>query len=141
MDLYDWGYDCRTGIDWLSFTEADLPARFRSQPYSVFMNPPFSLACAFVDKARELGARKIVCFQRFAWWEGSFDLGKQRGRWWTGNPPNRIYVCGDRADCWLFTVPPEDRKSGTPSAHAWFVWERGHPPGPVAGHIWKDRRP
>jgi hypothetical protein len=25
--------------------------------------------------------------------------------------------------------------SGTPTAHAWFVWERGHPPGTTLGHL------
>ena len=36
------------------------------EDYTIFMNPPFSKAVEFVEKAIALGARKIVCFQRFA---------------------------------------------------------------------------
>lgn len=104
------------------------------------MNPPFKLATQFVDRALEMGARKIVCFQKFAWWEGSRDRGKKRGQWWAANPPNRIYVCGERATCWRIDFSPAERaarKTSTPTAHAWFVWERGHPQGTVTGHVYK----
>ena len=43
---------------------------------TVFKNPPFSLACEFVDHARLLNARKIICFQRYSWRES-----KRRGQW------------------------------------------------------------
>jgi len=100
------------------------------------MNPPFSKACAFVDKARTLGARKVVCFQRQAWRESD-----TRRAWWEANPPARVWVCGNRATCWLVTVPPEERGSGTPVAHAWYVWERGHRGAELMGAIWKEGKP
>ncbi|WP_413207788.1 hypothetical protein [Rhodospirillum sp. A1_3_36] len=126
-DLHDWGYPGTVvGIDFLS-VERDLTG------YTVFMNPPFSLACAFVDHAFRLGARKVICFQRQAWRESD-----ERRLWWAKNPPARIWVCGDRATCWLFTVPPEDRKNGSPVAHAFYVWERGHKGAELGGAIYKS---
>lgn len=133
IDLYDWGYG-RTDIDFLG--RMILPP---VEPFTVLMNPPFSLAQAFVEKAKEMGARKIICFQRFAWWEGSRDTGKKRGQWWEKHRPNRIYICGDRADCWRVDIPPEERTSSSPTAHAWFVWEQGQPQGPLVGQIYKKR--
>jgi len=91
---------------------------------TVFMNPPFSLACDFVDHARVLNARKIICFQRFAWREGSFNKGKERGAWWAKKPPARVWVCGDRATCKRFDLLGESMSATT--AHAYFIWERGH---------------
>ncbi len=137
-DIVSWGYSRQTStVDFLSIDTAhELIADWRETDFSVFMNPPFSKACAFVDKALALGARKIVCFQRFAWWESA-----ARRDWWSVNPPQRLYICGDRASCWRFDVPPEGRTGkSTPTAHAWFVWERSQPPGPVIGHVWRDQR-
>ncbi|MBF0247011.1 MAG: hypothetical protein HQL36_02900 [Alphaproteobacteria bacterium] len=135
MDLYDWGFEGRSGIDWLKVSRGELPARFQTDDFTVLMNPPFSLACEFVDQARVLGARKIVCFQRQAWRES-----QDRRTWWEDNPPARTWVCGDRAHTWLFHIPPEDRKGGRFMPSAWFVWERGHKGAEIGGAIWKDRR-
>ncbi|HEY1503202.1 MAG TPA: hypothetical protein VGF92_02820 [Stellaceae bacterium] len=127
FDLHDWGYG-ETGVNFLlPPTRVDRPREI-----TVFMNPPFSLAVEFVKRALHLDVRKIVCFQRFAWWES-----RERDPFWRSHPPNRIHICASRANCWRFDIPPEKRKSGTPTAHAWFVWERGHPPGPVLGRILK----
>ena len=126
-DLYDWGYAGRQGQeDFLTRTE-------RLDGVTVFMNPPFSLATQFVDKARALGARKILSFQRQAWRESD-----TRRAWWEANPSARTWICGNRATCWLFTVPPEERGSGTPMAHAWYVWERCHKGAELTSAIWKD---
>lgn len=133
IDLHDWGYG-NTGIDFF-----DKRNTHPLNQFTVLMNPPFSLAQAFVERAKELGARKIICFQRFAWWEGSRETGKKRGKWWDDNRPNRIYICGDRADCWRVDIPPEERTSSSPTAHAWFVWEDGQPQGPLIGQVYKDR--
>lgn len=128
-DIYDYGYGgmAHTG----DFLECD---RFiHAGTFGVFMNPPFSLACQFVEKSLELGARKIICFQRFAWWES-----RKRRDFWRAHPPARVYICGDRADCWRHDIPPEKRTSSSPTAHAWFVWERGHDGDTTLHHIWKD---
>lgn len=114
---------------------------------TVVMNPPFSLAAEFVDRCRALKARKVICFQRFAWRESG-----SRREWWETHPPARIWLCGARASCWRFDLAvcqhdegfeqcPNRRRRGkrinetlgcfhclgnVPTAHAWFVWERGH---------------
>lgn len=150
-DIYDWGYleylkqpDTRPRFDFLEGVHADLWREgdfvHQDNGLTVFMNPPFSKAEAFVEKAHEIGARKIICFQRFSWYEGERDTGKKRGQFWEKYPPNRIYICGSRATCWRFDIPEEERKSGTTTAHAWFIWERGHPQGTLISHIWKGSR-
>lgn len=100
--------------------------------FGVFMNPPFSKACEFVEQSFKLGARKILCFQRFAWWES-----RARKAFWEKYPPTKVYICGDRAPCWRHDIPQEERKSSSPTAHAWFVFERGHKGGTLLDHIWK----
>jgi hypothetical protein len=104
--------------------------------HTVFMNPPFSKAEEFVERALWLGARKVVVFQRFAWWES-----KDRKDFWANNPPSRVYICGERATCWRHDITAEQRKAmgNTPTAHAWLVWERGNPPGTTLGHVYKDQ--
>jgi hypothetical protein len=125
---------------------------------TVFMNPPFSMACQFVDRAKQLGARKIICFQRHAWRE-SVDA---RRAWWDKNPTARTWVCGARANCWRFDLlecqHPEGTGScaefkrkgkkkapgtgcskcmgGAPTAHSWYVWERGHKGAEIGGAIY-----
>lgn len=123
--------------------------------YTVIMNPPFSLAEAFVDRARDLGARKIICFQRQAWRE---SIGRRA--WWEANPPARVWVCGARATCWRFDLlscqhsgegecPNLKRRGkkldtqgcaqclgGVPTSHAWYVWERGHKGAEVTSAIY-----
>lgn len=104
---------------------------------TVFMNPPFSKACQFVDHARMMNARKIVCFQRYAWREGSFGKGEQRGAWWEANPPSRTWLCGDRAQCLRFDLIGT-QVAKPPTAHAWFVWERGHRGAEVTRALYKN---
>lgn len=137
-DIHDWGFDGQTRqIDFLDpqiLPENSIPESGRYHGFTVFMNPPFSKAVEFVEKSFELGARKIVCFQRFAWWES-----QKRRYFWEKYPPNRVYICGDRADCWRHDIPLDGRGSSSPTAHAWFVWEQGQPPGTQLGHIYKPR--
>jgi len=131
MDIYPWRNDVRL-MDWLVPCSM-LADNLSSTPFTVLMNPPFSKACEFVKQAFHLGARKVVCFQRFAWWES-----KTRREFWQQHPPNRVYVCGDRASCWRMDISEVDRGNGTPTAHAWYVWESGHPVGTQLGHIYKS---
>lgn len=130
LDIHDWGFPGTVVgdfLEWHQIINGDISSR------TIFMNPPFSKACEFVEKSFALGVRKIVCFQRFAWWESV-----KRRDFWQKNLPNRIYICGSRADCWRHDIPKENRTSSTPTAHAWFVWERGNPSGTLVGHIRKD---
>jgi len=131
-DIHDWGY--RGDMFLLDFLsdEAEHHLRGLIENATVFMNPPFSKAVDFVERCFELGARKVVCYQRFSWWESA-----RRRAFWNERPPARIYCCGNRATCWRHDIPSEARRQGTPIAHAYFVWERGHPTGPLVSHIWK----
>lgn len=106
---------------------------------TVFMNPPFSKACEFVDHARMMGARKIICFQRQAWREGSLEGGKKRGAWWEANPPARTWLCGDRAQCLRFDLRGQNIAK-PPTAHSWFVWERGHKGAEITRGLYKGHR-
>lgn len=101
--------------------------------FTVIMNPPFTLAEKFVDHARELGARKIICFQRQAWRES-----RSRREWWEKNPPARVWVCGARATCWRFDLLITDlsKRGGSAVSMAWYVWERGHKGAEVTSAIY-----
>jgi hypothetical protein len=130
-----------------NFLTDDGIAQRHSDGNTVFMNPPFSLACEFVDRAFELGSRKIICFQRQAWRES-----EARREWWEKNPPSRVWVCGSRVNCWRFDLlecssdgghdscQNYKRKKGvkpvgggcrrcngnSSTSNAFYVWERGH---------------
>ena len=140
-----WGYDVLAydlapcwgfGLCGIDFLASKTPL----DGVTLFMNPPFSQAVDFVRHGLDLRARKIVCFQRLSWYEGSKIRGKKRGQFWEDTPPNRIYICGDRATCWRMDLSPEDirGRGNTPTAHAWFIWEQGQPPGTLTGHIYKE---
>jgi predicted RNA methylase len=128
-DIYDWGYP---GTEVYNYLE-------RTKPYehttSVIMNPPFSYACQFVQKAFALGAVKVLCFQRKAWRESL-----KRRNFWATFPPTNIFVCGERATCWRHDISQAEREArgGTPTPHAWYEFDFGYP-GPVHEHIiYKD---
>jgi predicted RNA methylase len=134
LDVQDWGHQPTMIYNWLSSGDhVDSYVAGMVRDATVFMNPPFSKSCEFVEKAFELGARKTVCFQRFAWWES-----QGRRAFWEKYPPARVYICGERANCWRHDIPREQRGSSTPTAYAWFVWEQSAPVGTLLGHIWKD---
>ena len=146
IDVEDWS-QCFDGVrgpmllmDWLAFARADfeefhlLLDMSKDDDFTVFMNPPFSNACDFVDQALRLGARKVLCFQTAQW-----RTSKERRAWFERNPPARVWTCGERATCWRFDDPRRvGGGSDTPTEHRWYVWERGHR-GIEANHmLWKD---
>ncbi len=144
IDKYDWGYKSGTkkikayhGVDWLDSTTWPIalhhPVTQMEDQVTVFMNPPFSQAEEFVRQALGYGVRKVICFQRQVWRES-----QGRRTFWNDYPPNRIYICGDRANCWLGTIPENKRKGGSYQPHAWYVWERGHPSGTLTSTIYKS---
>jgi len=148
-DIHDWGYEKLNILnDFLEITESP----FSKKEFTVVMNPPFSKAEDFVKKCFELGARKVLCYQRFSWYEGSYESGKKRGKFWEKYRPTRIWLCGERASCWRYDLyKSRDKESGniydydgrklseSSTAHAWFVWERGHLPVANCGHIFKSK--
>lgn len=104
---------------------------------TVIMNPPFTHAELFVDHAKRLNARKIICFQRQAWRESA-----RRRQWWEANPPSRVWVCGARATCWRFDLLDTDlsQRGGSSVSMAWYVWERGHRGAELTGAIYPEKR-
>lgn len=139
FDVHDWGYPETIVQDFLTVTQDGLG----TGEFSVLMNPPFSKAAEFVEHAFNIGARKVVMFQRFSFWES-----QTRESFWNNYRPNRIYVCGDRADCWRYDLPKDEKGnrydpvtgkklSSTPTTHAWFVFEQGHPCGTLVSHARK----
>lgn len=150
-DIFDWSkfLPCEQPQhigDWTNRLEPPAPfmKKLIGKKWTAFMNPPFQLACEFVDRAMELDAYKIISFQRFAWRESG-----ERDEWWEKNPPARIWLCRDRANCYRFDIPHRclntsicenqvakkpktpgfrcrECMSGTTQAHAFYVWERGH---------------
>lgn len=132
MDVRFWGYPLDRYIDFLSIDDSFTLHSSCDSGFTVFMNPPFSLAEQFVKKAFELGARKVVCFQRFAWWESA-----KRRAFWDEFPPTKVYICGDRAACWRHDIPKAKRTSGTPTAHAFFIFEAGHKGATILDRIYK----
>lgn len=131
-DLYDWGFGL-VGVDFLDMAYA---AVYQSGgEFAVFMNPPFSKACEFVERAFALGARKVVCFQRFAWYESN-----GREEFWDNMPCSRIWLCGSRATCWRVDISEEERRKsgGSTTAHAWFIFEPGYIGDPIVKRFYKD---
>lgn len=134
-DVFNWGYGKQH--DFLNDDYRDVWT-FRPDRSTAIFNPPFSLATEFIAQAHKIGFRKIVCFQRFAFWE-SVD----RAPFWDKYPPARIYVCGNRATCTKFGLSPEERREmSTPTAHAWFVYEQGQNTHmPALGRLYDERNP
>jgi len=120
-------------VNWLETTMIDPLDFVDLKPFTVFMNPPFSLTCDFIDQSFKLGAKNVVMFQRLTFLESS-----KRRDFFEKRTAKRVWLCGDRATCWRGDVPDEDMtgkdgeiikgKKGrsTPTAHAWFVFDRDH---------------
>lgn len=136
MDIYPWA-------DIPNMVVKDFLTHFEDlSEETVFMNPPFSKACQFVDHARAMNARKIICFQRYSWREGALDGISKRGAWWEKTPPARTWVCGDRAQCLRFDIRSGFDQDGKkiappPTVHAWFVWKRGHRGAEITRGLYK----
>jgi hypothetical protein len=128
-DIYDW--HCANQGPLADFLD---PLQQWGEMAGIIMNPPFSKATQFVKAAFNHNPRKILCFQRFAWWESAM-----RRDFWNEYPPNRIYVTESRATCWRVDISPEERSKmgNTPTAHAWYVWEPTHPRGTLVGRLEK----
>jgi hypothetical protein len=153
LDIHDWSQDfpeARSPDNLIDFLAVKPPGL--EGDHTFFLNPPFSKACEFVDKCKELGARKIIVFQSWSW-----RSSDRRNAWWLKNPPARIWICIDRATCFRFDVPgtcpvPAEckgkKKAGkcrqcmgsTPTTHAFYVWERGHTGASVICDLRKPKR-
>lgn len=137
-DIHEWGYPLNWKIDFLK-------SDFDLRGYTVILNPPFSLACEFLEHAFALGAEKVILFQRLAWFES-----RERAMFFAMYPPDHIWLCGDRATCWRHDLTPEERKinpetgkkrTSSTTPHSWFIFNRGSTPGhkTTIDKIWKDK--
>lgn len=127
-DIHDWGYPGTLIENFLNSDKAD----YGGKDFTVLMNPPFSLATEFVEKSFDLGARKIVMFQRWAFCESS-----GRRSFFEKYPMARKYLLCDRADCWRHDLPVNEKGkrydpengdkvlSSSPTAYGWLIWESG----------------
>lgn len=136
LDLYDWHYQPSAfvsyskGRDWLKFNTRQV---IGDVEWTCFMNPPFKRTTEFVEHAFAHGARKIVMFQRMAFFEAA-----NRRDFFAKYPLQRMYVCESRATCWRIDIAPAKRKSRSSSTpHSWFIFERGQPAGPLIKRLEK----
>jgi hypothetical protein len=134
-DIKDWGYRLDTQIDFLSLTSyfASWYMGLEKGQFDCVMNPPFSLGMEFFKKAKELGAKKIAMFHRFAFYESQGRRG-----FFDEFPPNRIWLCGSRATCRRFDLVDSKKTIASTVSHAWFVWEEENKEGVTTiGRIYK----
>lgn len=131
-DIFDWGYEGQNfTLDFLSDKAAHHLAH-HVKGKTVLMNPPFKMSVEFIKRAMELGAQKIVMFCTL-----TFFGTQERRTFINDNKPSRIYVCGDRATCWRFDVPEQERKGTTSKQFAFFVWEGEGKTDPTTHLIYK----
>ena len=88
----------------------------------IITNPPFSLACEFIDQSLRL-AHNIALLLRL-----NFLESEDRREWWQTRRPTAIYVLSRRPsflDRQGKRVLGKNGKPGTDScAYGWFVWSR-----------------
>lgn len=141
FDIHNWGY--KKGLYNFDYLTDKVLVPECVEGATVLMNPPFSLATDFVKRSLDLGAPKVICFQRFSWYEA-----EKRREFWDDNEPARIWLCGSRAVCWRHDLlknekgerfdPVTNKKlKGAPTAHAWFIWTQQKTEKPVVGRIYK----
>ena len=112
-DLYDYGFKCETGVDFLKTTE---PCD------CIVMNPPFSKTAAFVRHAIQLARKKVavLCPASLGTLSGTGKIFEN-----SDFPLKKMYVF-PKPIPWL-NAP----KAGRKYQIVWFVFERGHQ-GPAA---------
>lgn len=109
-DLVDRGYG-KSGCDFLSSNTTIWNG-------SVIMNPPYSLAQEFVEKALSIipDGFKVAAFLKL-----TFAEGQRRRSLFENNPPARVWISSKRLECGkngVFT-------GSSAVAYAWWVWEKG----------------
>lgn len=131
-DIFNWGYEHQDfTLDFLS-PEADHHIGRTVNNATVIMNPPFKLSVEFFEKAKALGARKIIMFQNF-----SFKTSIKRREFWAKYPPSRMYICAERATCWRFDIPEHKRRGTTSKTFCFYVWDGFNNQAPTTHLIYK----
>ncbi|MGO1078320.1 hypothetical protein [Inquilinus sp. CA228] len=113
-DFLDAGFELPAGVD------------------EVWFNPPYRDAQAFVQRARDLGVRKVCALLRLAFLESEGRLP-----WFLEGGLARVWVFSRR-----LSMPPGDalesgqvEAEGGKVAFAWFVWARGWNGPPQIGWL------
>jgi hypothetical protein len=86
----------------------------------IVTNPPYAYAQEFVEKALSIipTGKKVCMFLKLTFLEG-----KGRKHLFLTQPPKRIWVSCSRLLCAM--NGKFDEISGSATAYAWFVWEKG----------------
>ncbi len=87
----------------------------------IITNPPYAYAQEFVEKALNIipEGHKVAFFLKLTFLEG-----KRRRHLFRTQPPARVWVSSARLLCAI--NGDFDRISGSATAYAWFVWEKGY---------------
>ena len=87
----------------------------------IVTNPPYRFAREFVEKALQIipEGNKVAMFLRLTFLEG-----KARRHLFRVTPPKRIWVSSSRLMCAM--NGDFGALSGSATAYAWFVWEKGY---------------
>ena len=87
----------------------------------IVTNPPYAYAQEFVEKALSIipEGHKVCMFLKLTFLEG-----KKRKHLFQTQPPARIWVSSSRLLCAM--NGEFDKLSGSATAYAWFVWEKGY---------------
>lgn len=111
-DLVDRGYG-ESDVDFLRRRPA-------TSVGTIFTNPPFKDAEAFVRRARSFRGVKVVMFMPLSFLQGS----ARADGLWREDPPDRILIVPERV-----TMYPRGREQPGSGTHAtsWYVWD-GPPP-------------
>lgn len=126
-DLYDRGHGT-AGIDFLKD-----PPPFGTG-LDIIMNPPFSLAVEFVQRALTVGGNKVAVLGRLLWLESV-----RRKPFFEASPLARVHVFSRRLPFMHRTNGAEHRARLSAICFAWFIFERGHEGAPTLHFLdWKD---
>lgn len=114
-DLYDYGFECDTHLDFLM--------EINEFHGDIITNPPYKLAAEFAEHALDIipDGNKVAMFLKLTFLEG-----KGRKPLFDRHELQTVYVSRSRLNCGMNGI-----FSGTSAvAYAWFVWQkgwRGHP--------------
>lgn len=90
-------------------------------PGDIVTNPPYAFAQEFVEQALRMidDGRKVAMFLKLTFLEG-----KGRAKLFNFAPPIRVWVSRSRLKCAM--NGDFDSISGSATAYAWFIWEKGY---------------
>ena len=98
----------------------------------IITNPPYGIALEFIQHALGLvkDGSKVAMFLRLLFLEGK----QKYDTLFLPNPPKAVYVCSKRALC-AKNADFGKYESGSFTAYAWFVWQKGYKGKPALDWI------